>query len=109
MNLKYLKVDMDYCSSPLWGSTSRQGFANLDESYYIDSINRSTVSILEWYRYMWEWQQIQNDQALCCYLGSIIIDIKIKAAKLLKQELPDHFIFYSFYKENGRKVLIEVL
>lgn len=107
MIYKFLRIDMDYCSDPLWGKINPESsYINLGLDDYKQYLSKNTLSVLKWYTYLWEWYNwggLSDEDAPSCYieydLSNAISDIQIVAAKLVKNDLPDYNVCYNIYRE----------
>lgn len=103
-----IRVDMDYCADPLWGSADKKsGFCNLCLEDFEKVLSKDLMHSLVYYRRSWE--TLHSSKYLTVFedhessflkgLHINLIKAQIEIAKQLKREMPDKVICFAVQNE----------
>ncbi len=116
--MKYtaLKIDMDYCSDPIWVSEDGICFANGSLCEFEDLLSKPLLHGLELYRSMWGkslWSKYLAFDEDFAWPGKDLVsdcidELQIALAAKLKEELPHVKVLYGTVDKCGKFVNIEI-
>lgn len=108
---KHIRVDMDYCSDPIWVSEDGKRFFNGDVEDLIDIVSENLISNLLLYQDLWDtihWKLRKCDKK---QKGKFdIIDFQAwekSLAERLSQELPGDYSVYYYDNSLQQNVRVE--
>lgn len=98
-----IRVDMDYCADPLWGSASRDGgFCNLCLEDFKSVLSKELMHSLLYYKRSWE--SLHSSQYIDMLedyespfldgLHANLLKVQIEISKQLKREMPDKIVYF---------------
>lgn len=118
MKYKHLKVDMDYCSDPIWVSNEEESpvFINGSLREFEGVLSKGLLHGLSVYQRLWEssqWPDYLTPTDMQVWPGDDLVDncldeMRILLAAKLKEELPDVRVYYSDYDLLDKWVLVEI-
>lgn len=99
-----IRVDMDYCSDPLWGSADKKsGFCNLSLEDFEKVLSKELMHSLAYYQHSWE--MLHSSKYLSVFedhessflkgLHVNLLKAQIEITKQLKREMPDKVICFA--------------
>lgn len=102
---KYIRVDMDYSSNPVWFSEDGKDFINGDVSDL--NITEDLALWLEFYRKMWENEvgRSEFNENFSSDVTGVVYALQISLAIRLKEELPDSVIYVWDNETSSNKVV----
>lgn len=115
-----IKIDMDYCSSPIWIMDEEDSyFLNDDLDSYKEFFSKELMHLLETYRCLWEantgtkyltiFDEPSKHHDSFDLITNKIQEIEYECAKLCKQERPDFEVYVSKWNEEKKTYeLIEI-